>query len=146
MNFITEGSEYEAKKRLLQSKNSREVGRVQKGQNQLQGDQIKELQRELTQQNGNGNKWTDKQQDLTDWMEGQDIIGKIKDYKQQIHYDPLIFFRTGSLAQFLANWLFLHLPGSLVRQLSINHTLQAVELHLNLSCQTANQAPCFHFA
>lgn len=82
MNFITEGSEYEAKKRLLQSKNSREVGRVQKGQNQLQGDQIKELQRELTQQNGNGNKWTDKQQDLTDWMEGQDIIGKIKDYKQ----------------------------------------------------------------
>lgn len=29
------------------------------------------------QQNGNGNKWTDKQQDLTDWMEGQDIIGKI---------------------------------------------------------------------
>lgn len=82
MNFITEGSEYEAKKRLLQSKNSLEDGRVQKGQNQLQGDQIKELQRELTQQNGNGNKWTDTQQDLTDWMEGQDIIGKIKDNKQ----------------------------------------------------------------
>ena len=34
------------------------------------------------QQNGNGNKWTDRQQDLTDWMEGQDIIGKIKDNKQ----------------------------------------------------------------